>query len=268
MDVHVKEYYCQFSKDSPNGHFHKVIALHNEKDLTWKEISSMAPLLTKGWFEISHLRSEDRIEFICDFWTTKMPYHKDFNRYIEQFFSSLDDIGVFLTQKMFDSDFEAHLVYSLKNDNGFFRGELGASVQDIDRLQKSFPDYILPEDYLAFLLIHNGFSKSTDTGIIPSQKMPEVYQKFQDYLNTQDSLLTPKGIVINPKSLIPFYESFGLPCYHCFWGEWYPAQEMGNVYYSGLTHSISNCTSADSSPENLTFPTFMDWLMFYLEKID
>lgn len=268
MDVHIKEYYCQFSNDSPNGHFHKVVALHESPDASWKEMHALAPNLSKGWFELSRLKTEDRIEFVRDFWLAKMAYHPNLSEFLMQFFGSLDDIGIFITQKMFDSPYEAHLVYSMKNDSGFFHGEPGATPQEIDQLQKLFPNYILPADYKVFLQIHNGFCKATDTGIIPTSLMFKAYETFQEMLRGQDQLLTPEGNAVDPKSLIPFYESFGLPCFHCFWGEWYPAQEMGNIYFSGLTNTISSCRSAEASPENLAFPTFTDWLMFYLEKFE
>ena len=73
---------------------------------------------------------------------------------------------------------------------------------------------------------------------------------------------------MDPKKLYPFYVSFNLPCYQCFWAEWYPEQEMGNIYYSNITQSMSCVENGNSSPENLSFATFIDWLMFYLEQID
>lgn len=82
-----------------------------------------------------------------------------------------------------------------------------------------------------------------------------------------EPLLTAEGSEVNPKHLIPFYESFGFPCYQCFWADWYPDQEMGNIYYSGLTHTISANRDETVGTENMSFPTFLDWLMFYLETI-
>ena len=269
MDLHVKEYFCQFTSKTPNGHFHRVIPLHETPDIHWDQITQLMPNLNKGWYELSQLKSKDRIELVCDFWINKMPFCPKLTEFILDFFNSLDDIGIFVTQQMFDSPFKAYLVYSLKDNSGFFRGELGATDEEIRKLKLSFPDFILPEDYLAFLEIHNGFSKSTDSGIIPTSKVPEVYWKLQDLLDEpKEPLITPNGKAVDPRTLIPYYESFTLPCYHCFWAEWYPGQEMGNIYYSALTNTISDCSSNDASPENLAFPSFSHWLMFYLEKIE
>jgi hypothetical protein len=72
----------------------------------------------------------------------------------------------------------------------------------------------------------------------------------------------------HPKSLIPFYESFGQPFFQCFWGDWYPDQEMGNVYYSNATKKILVSNKKDDCLETMAFETFTDWLVFYLEKLN
>lgn len=268
MDSHVLEFYSAYEDENSHGHFHQVIALHDHPPLDWEDVSILCPRLPKGWFELACLSKEDRIDFTREFWLTKMPYHPDFSKFLTKFFSFLDDIGIFLTKRTFDDPFEPNFVYSLADDSGFFHGEPPALDNELAGLQSLFPDYILPEDYMAFLKIHNGFAKLTDTGIMKSAEMEETYSQFQEMLKNQDPLVTSTGQTVNPKSLIPFYKSFGMPFFQCFWGEWYPSHEMGNVYYSGLTKTISDCTKSDPCLESMAFETFTDWLMFYLEKID
>lgn len=94
------------------------------------------------------------------------------------------------------------------------------------------------------------------------------YETFQSFLEEQGAPPTSDGKPVDPKTLIPFYESFGMPFFQCFWAEWYPEQEMGNVYYSGETHSISSVRIVGDASENMAFPTFIDWLIFYLEQIE
>ena len=96
--------------------------------------------------------------------------------------------------------------------------------------------------------------------------MPRCYTRFQKLLDNSEPLISPEGEVIDLKKLIPFYESFGMPVFQCFYSDWYPEQEMGNVYYSGLTQTISDLKLPLS--ESLAFPTFLDWLLFYLEKVE
>jgi hypothetical protein len=268
MDKHAVEYYSAYSEKAPHGHFHRVIPLHEEPYLDWQEAWELSPCLCKGWFELAHLSVQDRIEFTRDYWIAKMPYHPHIQEFLFKFFGSVDDVGIFLTQQKYEDPFEAHLVYSLVDNSGFYHGETPATEAEIIDLQKDFPDYILPVDYLAFLQIHNGFAKLTDTGLIRSTAMKNSYDILQNTLDEHDQLSTVKGAPVNPKALIPFYESFGLPFFQCFWGEWYPDQEMGNVYYSGETKTVSACVQANDCVETMAFETFTDWLMFYLEKLD
>lgn len=268
MDHHIKEYYSQFHDETPRGNFHRVIPLHEEKNYSWEEVTKLIPNMSKGWFELAHLDVKDRIDFTRDFWLSKLPYHPKLDAFIMHFFESLDDIGIFMTQRTFDDPFEAHMVYGLKRDECFFRGALPATESELTTLREEFPEVIFPADYLAFLQIHNGFAKTTDvTGITPISEMAHTCGDFQALVLEEGILTTAKGTSVDPKKLIPFYVSFGMPFYQCFWAEWYPEQEMGNVYYSDLTKTISNVECSDPSAEGMAFPTFLDWLMFYMEQI-
>ena len=269
MDHHLIDYYSEFSDDATRGNFYSVIPLHQMPELTWHEVHEKVPEMLRGWFELAHLSSKDRIEFTRDFWLSKLQYREGLNESVNRFFASLDDIGIFLTQKKFEDPYEAHLVYSAKGDGGFYRGAIPAKEKKLNDLQKAFFGHIFPHDYLAFLQIHNGFCKATDcTGISSAENVPGSYQDLQKLMAMHDPILTSRDTVVDPKTLIPFYESFGMPFYQCFWTEWYPDQEMGNVYYSGVAQTISDVYSGMSSSERMAFPTFTDWLMFYLERVD
>ncbi|MDP1880140.1 MAG: SMI1/KNR4 family protein [Parachlamydiaceae bacterium] len=267
MDHHAKEFYCVYSNDNPHGHFHRVIALHEEPVVDWQEAHELVPTLNRGWYELARLPVQDRIEFTREFWISKLPYHPLLTEFLVKFFGSLDDIGIYLIQKKYEDPFEAQMVYSLAGNSGFFHGNPPADENKLNLLQKEFSRYILPLDYLAFLKIHDGFSKQLDTGIVKSNDMKELNEIFQGQLSEIDALMTTKGKTVNPDSLIAFYQSFDLPFYQCFWGEWYPDQEMGNVYYSGVAKTISDPVEKADCIETMAFETFIDWLMFYLEQI-
>ena len=268
MDLHANEFYRSYSEETPHGHFHRVIALQEEPVVDWQEASELVPALCRGWYELARLPVQDRIEFTREFWISKLPYHPMATEFLIKFFDSLDDIGIYLIQKKFDDPFEATMVYSLQSDNGFFHGEPPADEASLASLQKEFPDIIFPADYLAFLKIHNGFAKQLDTGIIKSSLIKEGFLKFQAMFAEGEPLLSTKGNIVNPSSLIPFYQSFDLPFFQCFWGDWYPEQEMGNVYCSGLAKTVSTCLKKSDCDETMAFETYIDWLMFYLEKIE
>lgn len=268
MDRNVNEYFTQFSDELPRGNFHRVIALHDAPDIDWESMHTLVPCLCKGWYELVSLDNKDRIEFVRDFWLKKLPYRKGVSELIENFFNSLSFVGIFITQKTYDDPYEAHIVYSLKEGRGFYQGGPPALDADLQKMQKQFPNFILPLDYLAFLQIHDGFSKTTDsTGIIPSSKFIQNYTTFQQRLMEEEVIKTSIGTEVDPKTLIPFYESFGMPFFQCFWTEWYPEEEMGNVYYSGVTKKILVAENGRPSEENMAFSTFLDWLMFYLERV-
>lgn len=270
MDCHVKEYFRSFSDKAPeaqSGAFHKVIALHEAPDLVWREISKLVPELPKGWFELVELFARDRIDLLRDFWLSQLPFCPHIVEKLDPFFDKIDDIGVFLVQRSFDDPWKAEMVYSVKDNGGFFRGNPPASDEQLYHLQKQFDSVILPEDYMAFLKIHNGFSKATDTGILPVEKMRGSYLTLQEFFEVDDAIFTTDGTPVNPKSLIPFYESFGMPFYQCFWSEWYPESEMGNVYCSANKGQISNVSCSDPNSDQMAFNTFADWLFFYLETV-
>jgi hypothetical protein len=269
MDHHFKQYFHEFSEERPSGNFHKVIALHEKQDHKWEEIKTIAPVISKGWWELSKLNKIERIDLLQQYWEKKMELFPKFCKFIAGFFSDLDDIGIYLTQKTFDDSFDVQMVYSLKDNVGFFRGHPPATDESIARLKNEFSGVIFPEDYLAFQQIHNGFYKTTDsTGLTKTNMMKPSYETFQKFFTENEVIHTGKGIVVNPRKLIPFYTSFGMPFYQCFWEEWYPEQEMGNVYCSINTKTVSNICDAEAAEENLSFPSFSDWLTFYLERVD
>ena len=95
MDQHAQKFYRQASDDFPEGHFYKVIALHDKHSHDWQSLHQLVPSLPKGWFELSSLVVSDRIEFLRDFWISKMPYHPKLQDFLVQFFHSIDDISIF-----------------------------------------------------------------------------------------------------------------------------------------------------------------------------
>ncbi|MCB1181487.1 MAG: SMI1/KNR4 family protein [Chlamydiia bacterium] len=257
-----------FLPPTQQSHFHKVIALHEEKDLDWSKVSRAMPVLPRGWYELSRLPVEDRIEFTRVFWLAKLPdsafVNEIFEKRIVSFFDQIEEIGIYATKVAERLPFEIHMVYGLANASGFFVGFPPATINHIENLEKQFSNVGLPSDYIGFLQIHDGFSKYTDTGLIKIREMSKTYLKFQQMLG-EEIIVAPDGQVISPSSLIPFYESYGLHCYQCFFTEWCPSGEMGNIYFSEHEKMMSNFFDSTSTTSQLAFPTFLDWLCFYLE---
>ncbi len=261
MNSHVRRFYRKFADEDVSSHlYHEVIALHETPQVSWEEITLKAPTLPRGWHELARLDPLDRIEFIRGFWLSALPYIPHVYSALDQFFSNLDDVGVYITQLSYDSLYECEIVYSVRNESCFFRGAPPASQEEIRSFSLHF-NSMLPEDYLSFLKIHDGFSKNTDTGILKTKTVKLLYQQFQ----LQE--ISHLGKEIEPGDLIPFYESFGLKNYQCFFAGWTPGKQIGNVYYSTAEKAISDCHNKQTWAQNLAFPTFSDWLIFYLEDI-
>ena len=58
------------------------------------------------------------------------------------------------------------------------------------------------------------------------------------------------------------------PCFQCFFAAWTPNEQAENVYYSMIEKTPSDISDRNSWQENLAFPTFLDWLIFYKESIE
>jgi len=268
MEPHIKKYFSQVSETQSGGEHYQVVVLHDTPDVSWEDIEETVPTMPRGWYELSRLTQEDRVEFTRDYWISKLPYNPDSVKWFTKFFDRVEDIGVVVAEKHAGEPHIPHMIYALRDSSGFYHGQAPMTEKERETLYTLFPAVIFPQDYLSFLEIHNGFSKTTDTGVVSTKIFPEVVKRFCAFMKEDHPPLTTKGGSVNPHSLIPFYESFGMPYYQCFWQDWYPENEMGNVYYSGSLHTISDPVDKVLCEEQMAFPTFLDWLFFYLENVD
>jgi hypothetical protein len=242
--------------------FHQAIFL-TESQESWEELDKKSSGLSQGWFELCRLPLADRIEFVRDFWMNMLPYQPAFHLFISDFFERLDDLGVVLSQSSKEAPWVAEMVYSLKENRSFFRGLLPCKEADLEEFKNSI-HITLPRDYLAFLRIHNGFGKLSELGLMRVDQVREARESLTEQLMVAERPLMLGTQMIDPDSLIPFYESFGLASYQCFFADWYPGNEMGNVYLSGIDYTISDYMDRKGWADHLAFPTFLEWLAFYL----
>jgi hypothetical protein len=265
MNSHVRRFYRKYTdEETPIRFYHEVIALHENPRISWEEIKRKVPSLPKAWYELALLVPKDRLDFVREFWLSTLPFVSHIHAFLDNFFNKLDDIGIYLIQPRFDSPFECEIVYSLRDDTSFFHG-FPPAEESLENLQREFND-VLPKDYMTFLKIHDGFSKHSDTGFIKSRNLRSVYENLQEKI--QDDIIYSGKQAIEARDLIPFYESFGEPSFQCFYLNWTPVNSIGNVFYSMAEGKISDVHDPNSWNENLAFPTFLDWLVFYLEGIE
>jgi hypothetical protein len=238
--------------------------LLSEKEIGFDEACKMCPDLPRGWFELCRLSLDDRIEFVRDFWLNFLPYHPSFHLFLWDFFQKLDDIDIVLVQAAQNAPWSSEMVYSLKDNRSFFRGLAPAKESDVDELKNAI-SIPLPRDYLSFLRIHNGFGKLSEIGLLRVDQVVDAKQRLMDQFLWAEKPLRVGNQDIDPGALIPFYESFGLGSYQCFFNDWFPVSEMGNVFLSGIDYTISDYTDRKGWADQMAFPTFLDWLSFFLE---
>jgi len=236
--------------------FKRVRFLSEEKEAAWSELSEIIP---RGWFELSRVSTADRVAFVREYWQARLPYHPVSHTRFSTFFSQLDDVAVVLTATKEEEPLSAELVYSLYDNSSFFRGLPPATEEAAEGLYDEL-ETTFPRDYLAFLKIHNGFGKLSSLGLFPLENIAEMREKVKELISSADPPMR-----VNPRALIPFYEEEGLFAFQCFYADWYPAGEMGNVYLSGIDYTMSDTSDWKSWRDNFAFPTFLEWLSEYLE---
>ncbi len=239
--------------------FSDVICLSEEK-LSWEEMQQKIPSFPKGWFELCSLSKEDRIEFTKEYWLKTLPFVPKAHPKISRFFQGLDDLGVYVFLPKNQDTWQAEFIYSLSNEACFFRGGFLGEEGLIQSLNQKM-GYVLPKDYLAFFQIHNGFARHNDIGILCLEQVASCQKQLEKTLMDPGKKFVPT-VLYGKDSLIPFYECFGLHSFQCFFKEWYPSSEIGNVYFSGVDYTISNKAKGE---EDLAFESFSEWLAFYLE---
>jgi hypothetical protein len=257
----------QFFSGTKDASFKEVIFLSEEKNITWEEASSKGFELPRSWYELSRVEPRDRVEFTRDFWLDRIPYHPKAHPLIFEFFEQLDDIAVVLTRKNGDEPMDSELVYSLADASSFFRGRPPCTEGMVSDLKQQL-DCNLPHDFLSFLRIHNGFGKLSEMGLLESEEIPEARRRVMNLLLKTEKRVKAGHHDVDPGALIPFYESLGLSSFQCFYTDWYPGSEMGNVYLSGIDYTLSDVSDKKGWIENLAFPTFSEWLAYYLEGMN
>lgn len=243
-------------KDSVLKYFgeNEVTLFHEERELQWEEAVKLCPRLTKGWFELSKLEGAIRLEFIRDYWINSLPYFPHVYAFFDRFFSQVQEVGIVGVKGV------PSMYYAL--ESAFFIGGLPLIDVEIEKIKGEI-DYPLPKDYLQFFRVHNGFSKGEDTGVFPSYALLDEAEKVQ----AREQVIKCGLDIIDPHELFPFYRSFGLDVYQCFNKSWYVDGQVGNVLCSLAEGTMSNYKTREKGREYLAFPSFLDWLIFYLEDV-
>jgi len=263
MNSQIRDFFRVDKSHDP--HFKEVRFLSEESDLCWEEIKNTG--LSRGWFELSRIPVEDRVEFSKEFWLSCFSFHPVATKTLIDFFNQLDDIVVLICRQTEEEPWESELVYSLRDNSCFFRGRPPAEEGQIDWTKKQL-GFNLPHDYWAFFRLHNGFGKLTELGMLAIEDLAEAKNQLVATCLKSDKLLRMGEASLDPHSLFPFYEEYGLGSFQCFNAEWYPGSEMGNVFFSSIETTISDISDRKTWTENLAYPTFLEWLSAFLEGVN
>lgn len=252
---------------SAKGSFEEVRFLCEEKEFSWEEAKRMQTDLPRGWFELSRLELEDRIEFTKEFWLGALSFEPKAHAFLVDFFTQLSGLDLVLVREKGGDVFEAVMVYSVGDNSTFFRGKAPATERDVEELEMEI-GVVLPRDYKVFMQMHNGFGKLSDLGILPLDEVPSARRKVMDLLLKGTNLIKSGEKRVDVGSLIPFFEIDGLSSFQCFYHDWYPGSEVGNVFFSGIDETVSDLSDSHSWTENLAFPTFLKWLAYYVQGMN
>jgi hypothetical protein len=250
---------------SQDSHFKQVRFLSEEPHLHWKEVEKTG--LSRSWFELSRISMEDRVEFSREFWMSRLSFHPAATKSLGEFFDKLDDVSVIVCRQTEEEPWEAELVYSLADNSCFFRGRPPADEEEIEEVKKRLGEN-LPHDYWTFFRIHNGFGKLTELGLLPLENLEDAKNRLLNACLRAERPLRMGEAWLDPNSLFPFYEEYGLGSFQCFNAEWYPSSEMGNLYFSSLEITVSDTSDRKTWTENLAYPTFLEWLTAFLEGMN
>lgn len=231
-----------------------LVFFHEKEKLSFEEAKKGFPQISKGWFELSKLQPPVRLEFIRDYWINAVPYFPHVYAAFDRFFSQVEEIGIVGSKR------GVYMTYTLKTT--FFIGGIPLSDEGIETLKGQF-DFPFPKDYLHFFRIHNGFAKGKDTGILPAEALPDACKNVR----SREGIIRCGQEVVDLQELFPFYRSFGLDVYQCFYQNWYVDGQVGNVLCSLAEGKISDFRTREKGEEYLAFTSFLDWLIFYLEGL-
>jgi hypothetical protein len=217
---------------------HDIISLTNGEGGTWKELVAKAALLPRGWSELSALSLADRVEFTRLFWLSKwhFPLEKEsfFQEKMDRFFKNLSNIEIFLVQHHAKSSYVPVMLYTLKKGHFFF-ASVPAQVQVVSRIAAQFSHFPLPEDYLSFFLIHDGFQRGEEAGMLSLRDLSSYYNRFRERFPSLD--------------MMPFCEWEGVHHIQCFL-----SNRRGNINFDELSFT----------DRRLFFTTFSEWFFHYV----
>lgn len=210
---------------------------------SWEQLQKEAPFFPRGWFELGRLNAEDRKEFLQLFWRSQLAdTAPNILFLIDRFFASVEDILIFLVRQ---EKLPAQPLLIYASSQGHFFGYPPANKERVAKMQEAA---FLPEDYLNFFSIHDGFSKEGEGKIFALSEASVFRSRFQERM----SRVEPG--VIDPKMLVPFFQEEKIHRLQCFFSQ----KTGGNLLFDELQGPTYLPTGST------IFSHFSCWLLEFL----
>ncbi|WP_348663886.1 hypothetical protein [Chlamydia vaughanii] len=231
------------------------------KEMSWEEISSQAPRLPRGWYELMGLTKEDRLDFCQEYWLTVLGVDNSQFPGICRFFSLLDSLDVYIYRSA-NEPYEAKMLYTFGDGRCGFQG--GPPLLETEGL--CFPS-LGDDDYSRFFTIHNGFGKCEDEGVFPYRSLAKVQHKLRELLIRLEKISPEEDCT--SVGIFPFYGYEEPLTYQCFFFDCevrrdYPSPNVllseGSLIHRNL-ESIELLHLTTSH-----YPSFLSWLENYLHS--
>lgn len=182
----------------------ECIELHEKEGVDFERVQRACPSLPRGWFELAMLSTHDRKEFLAAFWKNCLYYDPQIPPFIDRFFASLEEIGVYLCKEIGSGFFEPLIVYMTK-EGSFYLGYLPLEEEKVSEVKNLF-EGMIDQNFLKFMKIHNGFYAPHLGRILSFSQMQENLQTLKN------SYLEKNGVV---DEILPFFEKQDLSTLEC-----------------------------------------------------
>lgn len=241
-------------------------SLNARPHFTWEELLSFFPSsppfsVPRIWFDVSKLTQQVGKKFLQDLWLNAFPYLPKLYEAIMRFFSRIERVEVCLGKhRTGRQEYGIFLIYAMRDSQEVRWGGPPLLERSIVQWQQHFP-VDLPEEFLSFFRIHNGFSKNREEGILRAdqllpehQKLTALQEKCGDTGKGSSEWRTLSNV------LFPFYRfGQGNGC-QCF-----DVKERND---EGRADLLCVTTARDGIPceeESERALPFVDWLIHYLD---
>lgn len=255
-----------FDEASTNPLLMEVFSIEQlRQTLSWGQIVQKVPRLPRGWYELTGLSCRDRIDLCLEVWCSSLGIKDKEAVGICRFFSTLEDIQVYVYREHKTGAYEIKMVYMVQGSHTHFYGSL-----PLLSLEGGSLPCLGDASYYKFFSIHNGFGRCNDEGILSYRHLARAQYKLRKHL-LHFKYIDPEE-TCSSLGLFPFYGGEHLFTYQCFIcdPELQRGQSSPNILLNIMDEKLlKNQGLRFIELSHLTatrYSSFLSWLDSYLQK--